>query len=176
MPSISEIGFLPSKWFPEHSDQENPTGQSPYWGWWFILWIQHSECWEDFKFEPNLGYRASSKSTRYIAKAWFKTNHRKSRLHFSPLYSYPKSPTQGPTHSRTPELQINHLHENPRPGVGLGITILYFRHQNYDARSPQTTSVEYWVVSTHPLPELSSMKIVFWNEESFLNAGLRDSG
>lgn len=72
--------------------------------------------------------------------------------------------TQWPTHSRTPELQINHLHENPRPGVGLGITILHFRHQNYDARSPQTTSVEYWVVSTYPLPEFNEHSLLKWRE------------
>lgn len=79
---------------------------------------------------------------------------------------------------RAPEFQIKHLHENLRPGISLGISILkyHFGHHNSGARSPQTTLAEYLVVSTHYLPELSSMKTVLWNEGSFLNAGMRNFG
>lgn len=114
----------------------------------------------------------------YIARAWLKTNYNKSTLHFSLLHSYCKSPTQQSTHSRSPEFQINHLHENFRPVIGLEISVFkhHFRHCNPNARTPQTTLAQCLLVSTHYLPESSSMRTVLWNEGSFRNAGMRNFG
>lgn len=74
------------------------------------------------------GLQSKFKVSWVHSKSLIQNKPQQKQTHFSPRYPYPKSPTQWPTHSRTPELQINHLHENSRPGVGLGITILHFRH------------------------------------------------